>query len=103
RSLSLPLAPSRSLSLPLAPSRSKDKPADSEPPTSPSSAPQRRAHQHGDPSHTLLTALAHGNVVVFDIETTGLSAPDDELIDLGAAKFSAGHHQDSSGLIRLPK
>jgi DNA helicase-2/ATP-dependent DNA helicase PcrA len=51
---------------------------------------QLRSHQHGEPFQTLLDALAHGTVVVFDVETTGLSPTDDEVIDLGAVKLQAG-------------
>jgi DNA helicase-2/ATP-dependent DNA helicase PcrA len=51
---------------------------------------QLRSHQHGEPFHTLLHALARGTVVVFDVETTGLSPTDDEVIDLGAVKLQAG-------------
>ena len=51
---------------------------------------QVRTHQHGEPFQTLLDALAYGTVVVFDVETTGLSPADDEVIDLGAVKLTAG-------------
>lgn len=51
---------------------------------------QLRSHQHGEPFQTLLDALAQGTVVVFDVETTGLSSTDDEVIDLGAVKFQGG-------------
>lgn len=49
-----------------------------------------RSHQHGEPFQSLLDALAHGTVVVFDVETTGLSPTDDEVIDLGAVKLQGG-------------
>lgn len=52
---------------------------------------QLRSHQCGEPFQTLLDALAHGTVVVFDVETTGLSPADDEVIDLGAVKLVGGH------------
>jgi DNA helicase-2/ATP-dependent DNA helicase PcrA len=51
---------------------------------------QLRSHHHGEPFRVLLDALAHGTVVVFDVETTGLSATDDEVIDLGAVKLVGG-------------
>jgi DNA helicase-2/ATP-dependent DNA helicase PcrA len=51
---------------------------------------QLRSHQHGEPYQTLLNALAHGTVVVFDVETTGLSPAVDEVIDLGAVKLVGG-------------
>ncbi|MCX6878649.1 MAG: UvrD-helicase domain-containing protein [Verrucomicrobia bacterium] len=51
---------------------------------------QVRSHYHDEPFHTLLDALANGTVVVFDVETTGLSPADDEVIDLGAVKLVAG-------------
>lgn len=51
---------------------------------------QLRTHQHGEPFHSLLHSLSHGTVVVFDVETTGLSPTDDEVIDLGAVKLQAG-------------
>jgi DNA helicase-2/ATP-dependent DNA helicase PcrA len=52
---------------------------------------QLRSHRDGDPFHSLLHALAHGTVVVFDVETTGLSPTVDEVIDIGAVKLIAGH------------
>lgn len=51
---------------------------------------QLRSHQDGEPFYTLLHALTHGTVVVFDLETTGLSPTEDEVIDLGAVKLQAG-------------
>ncbi len=51
---------------------------------------QLRCHQQGEPFQALLDALAHGTVVVFDVETTGLSPTDDEVIDLGAVKLQNG-------------
>lgn len=47
-------------------------------------------HRDGEPFQTLLDALAHGTVLVFDVETTGLSPVDDEVIDLGAVKLTDG-------------
>lgn len=47
-------------------------------------------HQHGDRFQTLLDAMVGGTVVVFDVETTGLSTLDDEVIDLGAVKIQHG-------------
>jgi DNA helicase-2/ATP-dependent DNA helicase PcrA len=51
---------------------------------------QLRSHQQGEPFKILLDALSHGTVVVFDVETTGLSPTDDEVIDLGAVKLQNG-------------
>ncbi|MCF7675880.1 MAG: UvrD-helicase domain-containing protein [Akkermansiaceae bacterium] len=51
---------------------------------------QLHCHQQGEPFQALLDALAHGTVVVFDVETTGLSPTDDEVIDLGAVKLQDG-------------
>jgi DNA helicase-2/ATP-dependent DNA helicase PcrA len=51
---------------------------------------QLRSHHDGEPFHSLLHALAHGTVVVFDVETTGLSPALDEVIDIGAVKLIAG-------------
>ena len=51
--------------------------------TSPNSAPT----SDGDPFHDPARRAAHGTVVVFDVETTGLSPTDDEVIDLGAVKL----------------
>jgi DNA polymerase III epsilon subunit-like protein len=51
---------------------------------------QLRSRHDGDPFQALLHALNHGTIVVFDVETTGLSPAEDEVIDLGAVKFVAG-------------
>jgi DNA helicase-2/ATP-dependent DNA helicase PcrA len=51
---------------------------------------QLHSHNHGEPFQILLDALSHGTVVVFDVETTGLSPDDDEVIDLGAVKLQDG-------------
>jgi DNA polymerase III alpha subunit (gram-positive type) len=42
---------------------------------------QLRSHHDGDPFHTLLYTLSHGIVVVFDVETTGLSPTANSFID----------------------
>jgi hypothetical protein len=56
---------------------------------------QLRSLRDGDPFHILLHALARGTVVVFNVETTGLSPVDDEVIDFGAVELVAGHPQPS--------
>lgn len=43
-----------------------------------------------EPFQHLLAALDRGSIVVFDVETTGLSPETDEVIDLGAVKLTAG-------------
>ena len=53
---------------------------------------QLRSHSDGDPFHSLLHALAHGTVVVFDVETTGLSPAVDEVIDLSRRFLDLERH-----------
>ncbi len=53
---------------------------------------QLRSHRDGDPFHSLLHALAHGTVVVFDVETTGLSPAVDEVIDLSRRFLDLERH-----------
>ena len=47
-------------------------------------------HQTGDPFRRLQDALADGEVVVFDVETTGLSRQVDEVIEIAASRVRAG-------------
>lgn len=44
----------------------------------------------GDPFSNLLTAYNSGTIVVFDVETTGFSASQDEVIEIAASKLVAG-------------
>ena len=47
-------------------------------------------HRFGEPFAPLLTALERGTVVVLDVETTGLSPADDDVVDVGAVRIKAG-------------
>ena len=48
------------------------------------------ALEAGDPFAALLEAYAAGNLVVFDVETTGLDTAHDEIVQLAAARCGAG-------------
>lgn len=47
-------------------------------------------HQYGDPFGPLLGSLDRGVVVVLDVETTGLSPVEDEVVDVGAVRIVDG-------------
>lgn len=47
-------------------------------------------HQSGDPFGPLLGSLDRGVVVVLDVETTGLSPVEDEVVDVGAVRIVDG-------------
>ncbi|MFH0945361.1 MAG: 3'-5' exonuclease [Planctomycetota bacterium] len=52
-------------------------------------------HQTGDPFRRLQDALSAGEVVVFDVETTGLSRQVDEVIEIAASRIRAGKEDES--------
>ncbi|MBS6103977.1 3'-5' exonuclease [Megasphaera sp.] len=47
------------------------------------------SHQGGDPYGLLLTALAEGRLVVFDVESTGTDTTQDEIIQIAAIRLDA--------------
>jgi DNA helicase-2/ATP-dependent DNA helicase PcrA len=47
-------------------------------------------HTHGEPFAPLLASLRDGAVVVLDVETTGLSPAEDEVVDVGAVRIKNG-------------
>jgi len=47
-------------------------------------------HRHGEPFAPLLAGLGDGAVVVLDVETTGLSPAEDEVVDVGAVRIKNG-------------
>jgi len=50
-------------------------------------------HQFGEPFAPLLTGLKDGAVVVLDVETTGLSPVEDEVVDVGAVRIVEGEFE----------
>ncbi|MGA9380685.1 MAG: UvrD-helicase domain-containing protein, partial [Phormidium sp.] len=48
----------------------------------------------GDPFSSLLRAYNEGTIVVFDVETTGFSASEDEVVEIAAAKLVKGKLED---------
>ena len=50
----------------------------------------RETHQSGEPFGLLLSNLNRGVVVVLDVETTGLSPLEDEVVDVGAVRIVNG-------------
>lgn len=48
-----------------------------------------RTHETGDPFAPLLQAAAHGNLVVFDLETTGTDRVRDEIVEIAAQRFGS--------------
>jgi DNA helicase II / ATP-dependent DNA helicase PcrA len=51
---------------------------------------RERTHDSGEPFANLLGAFAHDRIVVFDVETTGLSTSDDEVIEIAALEIVRG-------------
>lgn len=51
-------------------------------------------HTHGEPFAPLLAGLRDGTVVVLDVETTGLSPAEDEVVDVGAVRVINGAIQE---------
>ncbi|MDB9447401.1 3'-5' exonuclease [Anabaena sp. CS-542/02] len=48
----------------------------------------------GDPFSNLISAYNHGTIVVFDLETTGFSVSQDEVIEIAAVKLVKGQVKD---------
>lgn len=59
-------------------------------------------HHDGEPFQNLLRALSRGTVVIFDVETTGLSTSEDEVIDIGAVKLVSGRLADQYDALLRP-
>lgn len=51
---------------------------------------RERTHDDGEPFARLLGAFAHETIVVFDVETTGLSTTEDEIVEIAAARIAGG-------------
>ncbi len=51
-------------------------------------------HWHGEPFAPLLEGLARTSVVVVDVESTGLSPTEDEIVDVGAVRVVEGKVSD---------
>ena len=49
---------------------------------------------NGDPFSELLKAYSSSTIVVFDVETTGLSVSQDEVVEIAAIRLVNGKHQD---------
>ena len=50
--------------------------------------------KYADPYAPLLDAFASGNIVIFDVESTGLDTVSDEVVELAAAKVNHKGRQD---------
>lgn len=49
-----------------------------------------RTHDFGEPFAKLLGAFSHESIVVFDVETTGLSTNDDDIVEIAALRLENG-------------
>jgi DNA helicase-2/ATP-dependent DNA helicase PcrA len=57
--------------------------------------------EHGDPHGPLLDAYDHGQIVVFDLETTGLDETRDEIVEIAAMRLVGGRRSaEYSTLVR---
>ena len=52
-----------------------------------------RTFADGDPFHELLKAYSSGTIIVFDVETTGFSVNQDEVVEIAAVRLIEGELQ----------